>query len=96
MAEVKTDNVIYQDLVETLFATQGSFLAGIAAGMLAPIVAWLTTWQDVYLQLIILMSGMAAYRISVLLAYTRQPPAQRRQGCAALGTCRTQSARSAL
>ena len=34
---------------------------------------------DVYLQLIILMSGMAAYRISVLLAYTRQPPAQRRK-----------------
>ena len=78
-AEAKTDNVIYQDLVETLFATKGSFLAGIAAGMLAPIVAWLSTWQDVYLLLIILMSGMAAYRVSVLLAYTRQPPAQRRR-----------------
>jgi diguanylate cyclase (GGDEF)-like protein len=79
MAEAKTDNVIYQDLVETLFATKGSFLAGIAAGMLAPIIAWLATWQIVYLQLIILMSGMAAYRISVLLAYTRQPPVQRRK-----------------
>jgi diguanylate cyclase (GGDEF)-like protein len=78
-AEVKTDNEIYQDLVETLFATQGSFLAGIAAGMLAPTIAWLSTWQSVYLQLIILMSCMAAYRISVLLAYTRQPPAQRRK-----------------
>ncbi|MGB5085316.1 MAG: EAL domain-containing protein [Methylocystis silviterrae] len=78
-AEVKTDNEIYHDLVETLFATQGSFLAGIAAGMLAPTIAWLSTWQSVYLQLIILMSCMAAYRISVLLAYTRQPPAQRRK-----------------
>ncbi|MGJ0504163.1 MAG: putative bifunctional diguanylate cyclase/phosphodiesterase [Methylocystis sp.] len=78
-AEVKTDSEIYQDLVETLFATKGSFLAGIAAGMLAPTIAWLSTWQPVYLQLIILMSCMAAYRLSVLLAYTRQPPAQRRK-----------------
>lgn len=79
MAETKTDNIIYQDLVETLFATKGSFLAGVAAGMLAPIIAWLSTWQDVYLQLIILMTCMGAYRISVLLAYTRQPPVQRRK-----------------
>ena len=78
-AELKTDSEIYQDLVDTLFATQGSFLAGIAAGMLAPIIAWLSTWQDVYLQLILLMTGMAAYRIWVFLAYTRQPPAQRRK-----------------
>lgn len=78
-AEMKTDNEIYQDLVDTLFATQGSFLAGIAAGMLAPIIAWLSTWQDVYLGLILLMSGMAAYRISVFLGYTRRPPALRRK-----------------
>ena len=78
-ANAKADSEIYQDLVETLFATRGSFLSGLAAGLLAPIIAWLSTGQDVYFQLILLMTCMAAYRIVVFVAYTREPVVQRRQ-----------------
>lgn len=70
---------IYCDLVETLFATQGSFLIGIIAGLMAPAIAWLSTGDEVYFELVILMTCMAAYRIVVFMAYVREPVAQRRR-----------------
>lgn len=71
---------IYADLVETLFGTPGSFLAGICAGLLVPLVAWLTAGEYVYLDLIAIMLVLSAYRIHVLIAHTRTPVEVRRAG----------------
>jgi diguanylate cyclase (GGDEF)-like protein len=70
---------IYADLVETLFGTTGSFLAGIFAGLLSPLIAWLSTKDMVYLGLVILMCCLAIYRIHVLVAHTRAPLVDRRR-----------------
>lgn len=69
---------VYRDLVETLFATRAAFGAGLAAGMLPPAVAWFATGEVVYLSLLLLMSGLAGYRIAVLCAYVQRPASKRR------------------
>jgi diguanylate cyclase (GGDEF)-like protein len=73
------EDAIYADLVETLFATSGSFMAGIFAGLLSPFIAWLSTDDIVYLDLIFLMCCLAAYRVHVLVAHTRTPLTERRR-----------------
>jgi len=75
---LKLEQEIYADLVDTLFGTPGSFLAGVAAGLLTPIIAWLSEGESIYLWLIFLMMTLAAYRVSVLLAYLRTPVPERR------------------
>ena len=73
-----SEDAIYRDLVDTLFQTKGAFVAGLAAGMLGPVIAWFSTGELVYFQLLIVMSALAAFRIAVMLAYTRQPVSRRR------------------
>lgn len=73
------DAEIYADLVETLFDTTETLVAGIIAGLLAPMVAWLSTGDPIYLALASLMGAIAAYRIHVLLWHNRSPVADRRR-----------------
>jgi len=73
------DEEIHADLVETLFGTSGSFMAGIFAGLLVPAIAWFATGDRIYLQLLVVMTCLAAYRIHVLIAHSRTPLAQRRR-----------------
>lgn len=70
---------IYADLVETLFDTTHTLVTGIIAGLLAPMVAWLSTGEPTYLALVLLMSCIAAYRIHVLLTHDRAPISERRR-----------------
>jgi len=75
----RLEQEIYADLVDTLFGTPGSFLAGVIAGLLTPIIAWLSEGENIYLWLILLMLVLAGYRVWVLLTYTRTPVEQRRR-----------------
>ncbi len=77
--DAEIDDEIYADLVETLFGTTGSFLAGIFAGLLSPLIAWLATGDVVYLGLVFLMCCLAIYRVHVLVAHTRAPLVDRRR-----------------
>lgn len=70
---------IYADLVETLFGTPGSFVAGIGAGLLVAVIAWLTTGDLVYFGFVLALLLISAYRIHVLIAHTRTPVEQRRR-----------------
>ena len=70
---------IHADLVETLFETSGSFMAGIFAGLLVPAIAWFATGDRIYLRLLTVMTCIAAYRIHVLIAHSRTPFTRRRR-----------------
>lgn len=72
-------NEIYADLVETLFGTPGSFIAGIGAGMLVAVIAWLTTGDLVYFGFVLALLVISMYRIHVLITHTRTPVEQRRR-----------------
>lgn len=75
--EIETE--IYADLVETLFGTPGSFLAGVFGGLLVPVIALFATRGEIYAYLLVLMLTAAAYRIYVLLAHERAPLEERRR-----------------
>ena len=64
---------IHADLVETLFETSGSFMAGIFAGLLVPAIAWFATGDRIYLRLLIVMTCIAAYRIMSLSSTVEHP-----------------------
>lgn len=77
----KSDEVeaeIYADLVETLFGTPGSFLAGVFGGLLVPSVALFATGDRIYAFLLVLMAIFAVYRIHILLWHERTPKRTRR------------------
>lgn len=78
-ANPNIDDEIYADLVETLFGASGSFMAGGCAGLLLPLVAWLSTGDIVYLGLVVLMICMAFHRVHVLVAHTQTPLVTRRR-----------------
>ncbi len=75
--EVETE--IYADLVETLFGTPGSFLAGVFGGLLVPTVALFSTGDAVYAYLLALMALFGIYRIYVLVSHERTTVPTRRQ-----------------
>jgi diguanylate cyclase (GGDEF)-like protein len=70
---------IYADLVETLFGTPGSFIAGMCAGLLVPTIAWLTTRETIYLAFIAVMLAFSAFRVHVLIGHTLASVADRRR-----------------
>jgi len=74
-----SDAEIYADLVETLFDTSETLIMGIIAGLLAPMVAWLSTGESVYLVLVLCMSLIGAYRLRLLLMHNRTPIGLRRR-----------------
>ncbi|WP_036282370.1 bifunctional diguanylate cyclase/phosphodiesterase [Methylocystis sp. ATCC 49242] len=76
---VSAEAEIYADLVETLFDTTETLIAGIVFGLLAPMIAWLSTGEATYLALVALMSCIGAYRIHVLLSHNHTPIAERRR-----------------
>jgi diguanylate cyclase (GGDEF)-like protein len=78
-ANTNVDDDIYADLVDTLFDTTGTLVTGICAGLLAPVIAWLSTGESTYLALTMLMLGIAAYRIHILVSHNRTPVAERRR-----------------
>lgn len=70
---------IHRDLVETLFGTPGSFIAGLVGGLLSPGIAWLLTGDDIYAYLLAVMICWAAYRAYLLVTHTRTPLEERRR-----------------
>ncbi|TLG79082.1 EAL domain-containing protein [Methylocystis sp. B8] len=77
-AQSCSDAEIYADLVETLFDTSETLIMGILAGLLAPMVAWLSTGESVYLVLVLCMSLIGAYRLRLLFMHNRTPVSLRR------------------
>lgn len=78
-ASAEVQEEIHRDLVETLFGTPGSFVAGLLGGMLAPGSAWLMTRSDIYVVLTAIMAFLAAYRLHLLISHTRTPLETRRK-----------------
>jgi diguanylate cyclase (GGDEF)-like protein len=70
---------IHRDLVETLFGTPGSFVAGLFGGLLSPGLAWLLTGDRVYAYLMVVMLGWAAFRAHLLISHIRTPIEERRR-----------------
>lgn len=78
-ASAEVQEEIHRDLVETLFGTPGSFVAGLLGGMLAPGSAWLMTRSEIYIVLTAIMAFLAAYRLYLLISHTRTPLETRRK-----------------
>jgi len=76
------DAEIYADLVETLFDTTETLIAGVIFGLLAPTIAWLSTGEPTYLALMALMTCVGVYRIHVFLTHKRSPITNRRREAA--------------
>ena len=66
------------DLVESLFDSFGSFSASLVGGVAAPASAWLMTSEPIYIELTIIMSLLAIYRILVWFGHSKTPLVQRR------------------
>jgi len=63
---------IHRALVDTLFRTVGSFLAGIAGASIVPIVAYARTGSGVFVGCGAALAVLAAVRIGVFLAYVER------------------------
>src|SRR5688572_33065512 len=74
----KLPTEIYADLVETLFGTVGSFVAGMVGGFLVAIIAWFRTYDPVFLVCLGVILALAGFRIAVLLAHNHTNEATRR------------------
>ena len=66
------------DLVESPFDSFGSFSASLVGGVAAPASAWLMTSEPIYIELTIIMSLLAIYRILVWFGHSKTPLIQRR------------------
>lgn len=62
---------IHAGLVGTLFGTVGSFAAGIAGGLLVPMIAWSRTGEPGFLAGAVVMLAIASLRVMVFRAYRR-------------------------
>ncbi|MBI1868718.1 MAG: EAL domain-containing protein [Methylocystis sp.] len=72
------DEEIHSDLVETLFGTSGSFIAGLFGGLIAPVSAWFFTKDVIFLDLAAIMMCLLAYRVHILISHARTPLEERR------------------
>lgn len=72
------DRQIHFDLVETLFGTAGSFVAGLLGGLIAPLIAWFSTGDRLYLLFAAAIACLGLYRVYVLRAHARTPFDERR------------------
>jgi len=88
---VETEHEIRRDLVETLFGTVASFIAGLFGGLMAPISAWLMTRDSVYLWLAAILLCVGTFRTALMLAHnaakieTRRENMQRWENLYAIG-----------
>jgi diguanylate cyclase (GGDEF)-like protein len=73
---------VHADLVETLFGTVGSFLAGVVGGVLAAGVAWLLTREMLFLVCTLAVVAMGAFRVAVHVMHARADSQERRRDCA--------------
>jgi diguanylate cyclase (GGDEF)-like protein len=78
-ADAHTSEEVYRDLVETLFATPASFIAGVLGGLIAPLIAWFATGDNTYIFFAFAITGFATYRLLLLLAHSRTPVLERRE-----------------
>jgi diguanylate cyclase (GGDEF)-like protein len=70
---------VHADLVETLFGTVGSFLSGIAGGLLVPVIAWARSGDPIYLFCSLGLIALAAFRLEILRRHNRADSASRFQ-----------------
>ena len=68
----------HAELVDSLFGTVSSFIAGIVGGLLVPIIAYFRTNEPTFLATILLMVALGAFRIVVYLRYKRSSDEDRR------------------
>ena len=68
---------VHADLVETLFGTVGSFLSGIAGGLLVPVIAWGRTQNPVYIACTVGLLVLAAFRLEIMRRHARTDVALR-------------------
>ena len=70
---------VHADLVDTLFGTAGSFVAGVLGGLLVPTVALFRTHDPIFIAAGAILVGLSVFRIYVYGSYRRLAPAVRRQ-----------------
>lgn len=68
---------IHAALVETLFGTVGSFIAGIFGGMLVPVIASAKTHDPIFVLCTGAVLGLSILRLGILLAWRRATPEHR-------------------
>jgi diguanylate cyclase (GGDEF)-like protein len=73
---------VHAALVDTLFGTTGSFVAGIIGGLIVPFVAWIRTKDPLYLACGALILSLAAYRTFVFVEHKRATERSRFQNAA--------------
>jgi diguanylate cyclase (GGDEF)-like protein len=84
-ARVRKDELpadIHAELVETLFGTPGSFLSGLAGGLLVPAIAWIRTHDPIFLVCTVVLVILAAFRLLVFVDHGRADGEQRRRQAA--------------
>lgn len=73
----KLPGEVYAALVESLFGTIGSFVAGILGGLLVPTIAWARTHDPIFLGCALVMLALSALRLWIFLSHSRSDPEQR-------------------
>jgi diguanylate cyclase (GGDEF)-like protein len=73
---------VHAALVETLFGTIGSFVAGMLGGLLVPMIAWARTHDPIYLGCALIILGLSAFRLWIFLSHARVDAAQRTEQAA--------------
>lgn len=76
--QLTPDQEIYAELVETLFGTTHTLVAGILSGVLVPVIAWLSTGNPNYFLLVAILCAAGAYRLRVLWTHDSAPIRSRR------------------
>lgn len=76
-AKERKDKEIHGDLVETLFGTHASFIAGLFGGLTAPVSAFLFTQETVYLDIAAAMAMIGFFRTYLMFSHHFAPLAQR-------------------
>ncbi len=74
-----TDQEIHSDLVETLFGTPGAFVAGVFGGLIAPLLGWKSTGDNIYLYVTAFIGVVGLYRIYVLVTHAQTTTVLRRR-----------------
>jgi diguanylate cyclase (GGDEF)-like protein len=69
---------VHAALVESLFGTIGSFVAGILGGLLVPTIAWARTHDPIFLGCALVMLALSVFRLWVFESHSRSEPAQRK------------------
>ncbi|MEO6340129.1 MAG: EAL domain-containing protein [Caulobacteraceae bacterium] len=68
---------IHAALVETLFGTVGSFISGIAGGLLVPAIAWGRTHDPIFLACTAVIVMLSVFRLAVFLRHEKADATRR-------------------